>query len=152
MAFSEERSTESSVGTQLKQLLQRMLTFADYGSEDQKRRLFSVLKTWDQNDRRKHPRQPCFIPVTCSTSGGVYTNFIRNISAGGAFVETSAPCVPGEYLTMMFWFPNQEEPVKTAGEIMWRAAEGVGVKFTTVNKDLERMVESHWSVQLNPAL
>ena len=64
-------------------------------------------------------------------------------------METSAPCFPGQHVTIMFSFRDQVEPVKTTGEIMWKGPDGVGVRFTTANRDLERMVESHWSVRMN---
>lgn len=105
--------------------------------------------TVPQVDRRRHPRKPCFIPVTWVTSKSVFMNFIRNISAGGAFIETNAPCLPGEEVAIMFSFRDQEEPVTTTGEVMWRGPQGVGVKFTTASADFGRMVESHWSVRMN---
>ena len=95
-----------------------------------------------QADRRKHPRKSCFIPATWATSDAVLTDFIWNISAGGVFLDTSEPCSPGEHISMTFLLPNQEEPVKTTGEIVWKASVGVGVKFTSVSKDLEEMIEA----------
>ena len=141
MTDSSQQSDDSSLTAQLKDLLKDISPFIDNASEDQKRRLLNLLEESLPVDRRKYPRKPCSIAVTCEIYR-VFTDFIRNISAGGVFIETSAPCLPGEHLTMMFSLPNQGEPVKTMGKIMWRAPEGVGVKFTTPSDDLQTMIES----------
>jgi Tfp pilus assembly protein PilZ len=108
-----------------------------------------VPKHLRKADRRKDPRKPCFIPVTFATSGRVFADYVRNISASGAFIETCEPCSPGEHLTMMFSFPRRQQPIKTTGTIMWRGPKGVGVQFTAPCQDLLTMVDSHWSVRMN---
>jgi len=135
------QADESSVTARLKELLRDISPFIDNASEDQKQRLLSVLEESLPIDRRRDTRKPCSIAVTCATYR-VFTDFIKNISPGGAFIETSAPCLPGEHLTMMFSLPDQEEPVKITGKIVWRAPEGVGVKFTTASKDFSGKIES----------
>ena len=95
-----------------------------------------------QADRRRHPRKSCFIPATWATSDAVLTDFIWNISAGGVFLDTTEPCLPGEQISMTFLLPNQKKPVKTTGEIVWKASVGVGIKFTSVSEDLEEMIEA----------
>ncbi|MDY6950448.1 MAG: PilZ domain-containing protein [Thermodesulfobacteriota bacterium] len=106
------------------------------------------LDDLDPAERRAEPRKPCFIPVTYKTSNRVYADYVKNISAGGVFIETSEPCMPGEDLTMMFSFPRLEVPIRTTGTVMWKSPEGVGVQFAGPCQALQRMVDSHWSVRL----
>ena len=141
MEDSAHRSDESSVTARLKELLEDVAPLIDNASEDQKRKLLALLEESLPRDRRRHPRKECAIAVTCATYR-VFTDFIRNISPGGVFIETSAPCLPGDHLALMFSLPKEEEPVKVTGKIVWRAREGVGVKFTSADEDLEQMIDA----------
>ncbi len=71
-----------------------------------------------------------------------FKDFIHNISAGGVFVETSAPFSAGEEITMTFSLPSYEEPVKVAGEIAWSLPQGIGVKFRAPHQRLQAMIGS----------
>ena len=144
MTKSEEQSEESNVGAELKKLLQEMLTSVDEAPEGQKRRLLSSLKELNKEERRRHPRKPCSIPVTVGTFH-VSTEHIHNISVGGVFIETSAPFPfsPGDQVTLTFGIPNQKRPVIIAGKVVWISTVGVGVEFTTPpSKELREVIES----------
>jgi len=107
-----------------------------------------MLNNLQPAERRREPRRPCFIPVTYKTSNRVFADYVRNISMGGVFIETSEPCMPGEDLTMMFSFPRQTVPIRTTGTVMWMGPQGVGVQFTSPCHELSKMVDSHWSVRM----
>jgi len=105
-----------------------------------------------QVERRRDPRRPCFIPVTYKTSNRVFADYVRNISMGGAFIETAEACMPGEDVAMMFSFPHRDMPIRTKGTVMWKGPQGVGVQFTTPCHELQKMVDSHWSVRMKAFL
>jgi Tfp pilus assembly protein PilZ len=129
------------VTARLKELLTDAIPSVDSLSGEHKRRLLSVLEESLCINRRKHARKPCSVPVTCSAYR-VFADFISNISAGGAFIRTTSPCLIGERITMTFSLPVGKEPVNVAGQIVRTTKDGVGVKFTSASKDLERTVES----------
>ncbi|MDY6989652.1 MAG: PilZ domain-containing protein [Thermodesulfobacteriota bacterium] len=121
------------------------------GSEEEHRRLFTLLQSrrvlgfleaWEKRERRRDPRHSCSIPVTCATDDRVFEDLIRDISAGGAFIETSEAFSPGEDIALTFSSPDLEQPVKIKGKVMWRASQGIGVKFETASKDLQAMILS----------
>jgi Tfp pilus assembly protein PilZ len=142
MRDSAEQSKASSVKARLKELLKEISDYVDNTSEEHQQRILIALEELWERDRRQHPRKPCSIPVTCSTADRVMKNFIKNISAGGAFIETSVPFSPGEHITLMLSATEQEEPIKITGRIVWRVPEGIGVKFSTASKELEAVILS----------
>ncbi len=119
-----------NIKSQIKELLTSMSNFVDYASEDDQRRLLKALQALDRHERRRHPRKTCSIPITVG-SWRVLTEFARNISAGGVFIETSAAFSRGEHLTLMFSPPNQNTPLKLTGRVARSTPEGIGVQFTS---------------------
>ena len=142
MTDSSQKSDGSSVRTQLKELLQDMLTSIDYASEDQQRNLLNWLQKWQKGDRRKYTRRACSIPVKLGRWQAV-TEYIKNICMGGAFIKTSAPLSGGEQVTLIISLPNQKSSVKIKGRVAWNSSEGVGVEFTeALSKELKKVIES----------
>ncbi|MDY6987329.1 MAG: PilZ domain-containing protein [Thermodesulfobacteriota bacterium] len=142
MKESTPQAEKASVQTRLTDLLKEISSYVDHASEEERQRiLISLEELWERN-RRQHPRKPCSIPVTCATEDRVIQDFVKNISAGGAFIETAVPFSPGEHITLMFSSTEQEEPIKISGRIVWRVPEGIGVKFTTASSELEAVILS----------
>ncbi|MDY6953854.1 MAG: PilZ domain-containing protein, partial [Thermodesulfobacteriota bacterium] len=104
-------------------------------------KLLHVLEESLSINRRRHARKPCSIAVTCSAYR-VFADFISNISAGGAFIQTSSPCLLGERLTMTFSVPEGEKTLNVAGQIVRTTKDGVGVRFTGTREDLSGAIES----------
>jgi len=136
------QSQTSPVKARLTVLLREISEYVDDASEEERQRILSSLEELWERNRRQHPRKPCSIPVTCTTGDRVIQDFVKNISAGGAFIETAVAFSPGEHITLMFSTAEQEEPIKISGGIVWRAPEGIGVKFTTASKELEAVILS----------
>ncbi len=111
----------------------------DKASEHKRRRLLMLLEDLQPSDQRIHARKPCSIAVTLD---GLLIDTISNISGGGVFIETSAAFEPGKHVRLEFKFPDEKEPVRVPGQIAWRSPEGIGVKFTAVSKDVQKIIES----------
>ena len=131
MALPVEQSNESSVKPRLVELINTM-------PEDQCRTLLPKLEAWTHKNRRKHPRNPCSIPVDYATKDQAFKGFIKNVSSGGVFIHTNGGLNVGEKMTMTFSSPDQQDPVKITGEIVRKNMIGVGVRFTKVIQDFEK--------------
>ena len=142
MKDSTQQAGASPVMARLTDLLKEISAYLDNASEEERQRILISLEEMWERGRRQHPRKPCSIPVTCAAEDRVIKDFIKNISAGGAFIETSVAFSPGEHITLMFSSTEQEEPIKISGRIVWRVPEGIGVKFTTASRDLEAVILS----------
>ncbi|MDY6952463.1 MAG: PilZ domain-containing protein [Thermodesulfobacteriota bacterium] len=151
MRDSSQESGVSSVKPELEKLAHGISTIIKNGSEEEHRRLFtllqsrrvlSFLETWEKRERRRDPRHSCSIPVVCATDDHVFEDLIKDISAGGAFVETTEAFLPGQDMTLTLSSPDLEEPIKIKGKVVWRHAQGIGVKFDTPSKDLQAIILS----------
>ena len=137
MTDSPEESGPSNVKARLKELLDDIALFIDRASEEDRRRLLSTLEKSARSDRRKHLRKPCSFEVTLAT-WRVFTESIRDISVGGVFVETSEAFSVGQHVKLMFSPPGGGEPVEINGQVVRILKDGIGVKFTSASKDVEK--------------
>jgi Tfp pilus assembly protein PilZ len=96
----------------------------------------------EAQERRRHPRKDCSIPVTVGT-WRVFREFVKNISRGGMFIETDAPFSPGERVTLTFSYANQPNPVRITARVVRKTNRGIGVEFTTPpTAELEKIIKS----------
>ena len=80
--------------------------------------------------------------VGLNTSGNAYT---RNISEGGAFIETKKICAPGTMLQLEIFLDlgNEIHSMHTDAEVMWcsepgkKTMEGMGLRFISIDKNDE---------------
>jgi len=142
MADSAIPSDGLSVEAELRKLLEDILISMDHAPEYQQKSLLTSLKKWQNAERRRHPRKNCSIPVRVGM-WQVFTERIRNISAGGVFIKTSAPVSHGEDVTLIFSLPDKAGPVKVNGHVVWKTAEGVGVEFKeTLVEEVKNVIGS----------
>ena len=102
-------------------------------------------------EKRQSDRKPCNYYTDYVYRGKVYRDFIRNISAGGAFVESSNAIPPGQEVVLTYSEPVSVLPVKTSpvgqeilvsltepvalspvkktGRVAWVGPEGFGITF-----------------------
>ena len=82
----QQSEKASSLTGRFKKLLTDVAPLINNASEDQKRKLLSVLDDLRKSDRRKHSRKPCSITVNYSTRGDSFKGLMKDISAGGMFI------------------------------------------------------------------
>ncbi len=142
MIDSPQESNEHAVKSELKELIENILTAIDQAPLEHQRSLLSSLRKWQKGERRRHTRKDCSIPVKVGT-WQVFTEHIRNMSMGGVFIKTSASFSRGEQLTLIFSLPNKNSPLRITGHVVWNSSEGVGVEFTQhLSKELRQLIES----------
>jgi hypothetical protein len=120
----------------------RLMDLIDNMSEDQRQALLDMLEDWQFTKRRKHPRKSWVAPVDYTIGDRAFKDFIKNISAGGVFIETRTPFSVGQEISMSFSSTGFEEPIKIRGKIFWANMLGIGVKFSTENQALVAMLET----------
>ncbi len=132
---SEKKPNESDVTARLLELIKNM-------SQDERLALLKELEERLFKDKREHKRKPFFMVVDYSTDDRVYKDYIQNISAGGAFIETRMPFSVGQEVSLSFPLPNYQKYIRIAGEVVRVSPQGIGVKFKMVNQDQETMIKS----------
>jgi Tfp pilus assembly protein PilZ len=101
-------------------------------SEKEMRQLLKDLERWQKSkdEKRKYPRRSTLMEITYSSDQRrIFEDFIRNVSAGGLFIETNLVTELGQKLTMTFSHPDSGDPIKVLGKIIRVDSGGIGVKF-----------------------
>ena len=111
---------------------QRMSELFKNLSIEEQRILARMLNDWEKRDQRLHPRIPCSIVTEYRTSNRSYKDTIKNISLGGAFIESTNPLPVHSQINQRFFFPNFEIPIRSESKIIWVASYGFGVEFEIV--------------------
>ena len=96
----------------------------------------------DIPDRRAHARKDCLINVGFKIRGQEFSSYILDISRSGAFIETGESFSSGMKILLQFSSPEDRQPLKLIGEIVWADARGIGVQFHHLTKDQLQVLKS----------
>jgi hypothetical protein len=93
------------------------------------------LSPGSKRERRQHPRKSCFIESGFMARNLWHRGCIRDISAGGAYVQTSKSSAfpPGEDVFLIARITVLREQFR--GKIAWVGIHGMGVKFQILELD-----------------
>ncbi len=122
MASSLKPFDERSATRRMSELINNL-------SIDETRILARLLNDWQKKDQRRHPRTPCSIITEYMVHGQVHKDLIKNISLGGAFIESRNAIPLNLVISQSFFFPNFEIPIRSNSKIVWTAPNGFGVQF-----------------------
>ncbi len=129
MAESKRIKREIKVSTLAAELIDVVLGL----EPEQQRQLLAELKARRGVAKRKFSRQPYKHSVQFSVGGKLFNGFIKNVSDGGAFVETLGSDLQkldrGQNVTMSFEHPFNSKYIKRTGAIARTSRDGIGVQF-----------------------
>ena len=105
-------------------------------SEDEKRTLLKVLKegALKAGCRRQHFRKPVHMPVRYANKAGLSSGAIRDISLGGMFIMSRGAFSLGQRLSVALSPANFEKTIWVACDVTRVTAEGIGVRFRSMNE------------------
>lgn len=78
---------------------------------------------------RVFKRIPVLVVVNYAVEGRAYQDFVRNVAAGGVFIETNEHFSVGQNVSLAFSLPNYPKVIKIQGQIVRTTSKGVGVEF-----------------------
>jgi Tfp pilus assembly protein PilZ len=101
--------------------------------------LLQRLRQFDNSDFqwvREFPRLSCFLSVDFASEGKAYRSCIRDISAGGVFIETSHLFEIGQEIALCFTLSEANEtlPFKIRGAVTRIYPDGIGVKYQNMTR------------------
>jgi type IV pilus assembly protein PilZ len=123
------------------------------------KKLAHLVNTADKNsaaNHRKNLRVDTKMEVKLETIQDFQKTYIRNISGGGLYIETSMIAKIGDKLDVHLQLPEDKEPFKVSTEVAWvnprpvgKLPAGIGVKFldldskkaTKIQRLLEQAIE-----------
>ena len=103
-------------------------------------RLQKKVQNLDSNERRKHERQTCLVPLTYVVQGRSFEGYILDISNHGVFIDSGNAFFNGQEIIMTFSAPRHQKPLTITGEIVWSGQNGIGVKFRQLNTHQQKAV------------
>ena len=110
----------------------RMSEIINNLSIEEARILARLLNDWQKKNQRRHPRTPCSIITEYMVDNQEHKDLIKNISLGGAFIESRYALPLNLVISQSFYFPNFEIPIRSNSKIVWTAPNGFGVQFEIV--------------------
>ena len=84
--------------------------------------------------RRSDRRYDCRLEIDLAYEGAWFGAYTRNISLGGALIETDRTLPFGAKVSLRFRVPTQVEPIEVDGQVRWQESEdgqvkGTGIRF-----------------------
>lgn len=80
-------------------------------------------------EQRRHPRKPCAITVDAATRAGTRLERLRDISIGGALIETGHHFRLGEEIMLTIPTSRPGKTVVIKALVVRKSEKGVGVEF-----------------------
>ncbi|GBE15010.1 PilZ domain protein [bacterium BMS3Abin14] len=92
-------------------------------------------------NRRKYPRVPTDVKVTCEHGADSFSRYTLNVSQGGIFIRTREPLEIGTTIKAEFTLPSIGHTFSIEGKVVWWKAQGnesgdagMGIEFTDISK------------------
>ena len=82
----------------------------------------------ENREKRKDPREECVMAVNFVINDKAYTEFTRNISKSGMFIDSNMQIPAGHALLLTYQAPMQT-PTKRIGQVVWSDAVGMGIRL-----------------------
>ena len=117
-------------------------------SAEQQASLLKKLETIRTKGERKQPRKTCEITVSYAKylpdqrRFDVSSNYIQDISTGGAFINTNDLLSVGQELLLSFTTDESQKPQKIAAEVIRCTSKGIGVRFKNLTEQQKQVIAS----------
>ena len=99
---------------------------------------------------RKHDRYDCLVGVDYDISDWIYQCYMRDISEGGAYIETEQSVKVGQRLVMSLSSPVLERSCAINGEVVRRDPAGIGVRFDELTLQQKQVIRSLMESRCSP--
>ena len=124
-----------------KQKIARLVDLIKKMDESQLMSLLEYAEELQGKKKRVHDRISCMITADCLCQGRASNNYVKDISFGGVFIETTQPFELGQEITMTLSFSHHVKPFKLTGEIVRTDPRGVGVEFKALTQVQQEMLQ-----------
>lgn len=121
-------------------------------SREKLQRLLNYLNDEQISEKRKYDRKDFFRIVDYTVGDRYYRDFIKDMSEGGIFIETSNEFSSGQKIITTFISPDHQKPFKIGGEIAHTQSNGIGVKFKIESQVQESILKKYVNMIQNQIL
>jgi CheY-like chemotaxis protein/Tfp pilus assembly protein PilZ len=99
---------------------------------------------------RRFSRYDCLVGVDYDISDWTYQCYMRDISEGGAYIETEQPIKVGQRLIMSLSSPVLERTCPIKGTVVRRDPKGIGVRFEDLTLQQKQVIRSLMETRCSP--
>lgn len=96
---------------------------------------------------RKHDRFECLVAVDYDISDWTYQCFLRDISMGGAYIETEQSIEVGQKITLTLSSPKFQRSCAIIGQVVRRDKKGISVRFEEISLQQKKVIQALCIVQ-----
>jgi uncharacterized protein (TIGR02266 family) len=97
------------------------------------------------------PRIDTEVPVTVTSGARHIAGVVRNVSRGGAFIETEAPLHCSDEVELQFQLPESPVLIHPSAEVVWcrnrfesrSTGDGAGLRFVEIDGDSVRTLDDY---------
>ena len=107
-------------------------------------------KQSERPNQRKHNRYDCLVGVDYDISDWTYQCYMRDISEGGAYIETEQSIKVGQRLTMSLTSPVLERTCAIKGTVVRRDPKGIGVRFENLTLQQKQVIRCLTETRCSP--
>lgn len=93
-----------------------------------------------KKDQRSHRRFSCLVAVDYDISDWTYQCFLKDISEGGAYIETSHPIKAGQNIMLTLCSPIRNHNCIIKGEVVRKDDDGIGVRFDSLDPEHQQVI------------
>ncbi|MFK7895075.1 MAG: TIGR02266 family protein [Myxococcota bacterium] len=92
-------------------------------------------------ERRRERRAGVTVRIDYATVDEMFSEFTRDINAGGLFIETEKPHAPGTEVSMQFHLPGSADALQTIGRVVRVSSgdvsspPGMGIEFDELTSE-----------------
>lgn len=90
---------------------------------------------------RKYERVECLVSIDCDLEDWSYLSVVRDISLGGAYIETDQPAKKDQEIILSLSTQNPERHCRITAKVVRRDARGIGVKFKLLTLLQSKMIK-----------
>ena len=83
-------------------------------------------------EQRQNIRTAVFAPVGVIAQGQTHHDLIKDISPGGAYIESSHKLPLGETLVLAFTYPSYPQTITLDARVVRKDRKGFGIQFSAV--------------------
>jgi len=91
---------------------------------------------------RKHDRFECLVAVDYDISDWTYQCFLRDISMGGAYIETEQSFKDGQKIILTLSSPKLNRSCAITGQIVRRDKKAIGVRFDEISLRQKKVIQA----------
>jgi uncharacterized protein (TIGR02266 family) len=102
------------------------------------------------SERRGGLRLKVGVPIEYQSLGLWQESATFNLSSWGVFIRTSTPFEPGENVILRFRLPEQTQPIRAMGRVVWSNTDpgkwggtGMGIQFLDLSTEQRDAIERH---------